>query len=51
PAWSETNDQKRITTPRQALEMGADFMVIGRPITQAKNPVEAALKIIAELEE
>lgn len=51
PAWSEKNDQKRITTPGQALQMGADFMVIGRPITQAKNPVEAALRIISELEE
>jgi orotidine-5'-phosphate decarboxylase len=51
PAWSEKNDQKRITTPGQALQMGADFMVIGRPITQAENPVEAALKIISELEE
>lgn len=51
PAWSEKNDQKRITTPSQALQMGADFMVIGRPITQAENPVKAALKIIGELEE
>ena len=51
PAWSEKNDQKRITTPSQALQMGADFMVIGRPITQAENPVEAALNIIGELEE
>ncbi len=51
PAWSEKNDQKRITTPSQALQMGADFMVIGRPITQAENPVEAALRIISELEE
>ncbi len=51
PAWSEKNDQKRITTPRQALEMGADYMVIGRPIIKADSPVEAAKKIIAELEE
>ena len=50
PAWSESNDQKRITTPRQALDGGADFMVIGRPITQAFDPVEAARKIIAEME-
>jgi orotidine-5'-phosphate decarboxylase len=51
PAWSEANDQKRITTPRQALDMGADYMVIGRPIVKAGNPVEAALKIIDELGE
>lgn len=50
PDWSASNDQKRITTPRQALDLGADFLVIGRPITQASDPVEAARKIIAELE-
>lgn len=50
PDWSASNDQKRITTPRQALDLGADFMVIGRPITQSSDPVEAARKIIAELE-
>lgn len=50
PLWSAANDQKRITTPRQALEMGADYMVIGRPIVQAEDPREAALKIINELE-
>ncbi|MEN6349184.1 MAG: orotidine-5'-phosphate decarboxylase [Syntrophomonas sp.] len=51
PAWSEKNDQKRITTPRQALDLGADYMVIGRPITQAGDQVKAAQRIIAELEE
>lgn len=51
PAWSEANDQKRITTPRQALDLGADYMVIGRPIVKAASPMEAALKIIDELEE
>lgn len=50
PAWSEAGDQKRITTPRQALEMGTDYMVIGRPITKADSPKEAAIKIIEELE-
>ena len=50
PAWSEVGDQKRITTPRQALEMGTDYMVIGRPIAKADNPREAAVKIIEELE-
>ncbi|SHH06413.1 orotidine-5'-phosphate decarboxylase [Thermosyntropha lipolytica DSM 11003] len=50
PAWSEKNDQKRITTPKEALELGADYMVIGRPITKADNPKEAAQKIIKELE-
>ncbi|HEX3011541.1 MAG TPA: orotidine-5'-phosphate decarboxylase [Syntrophomonadaceae bacterium] len=50
PAWSEANDQKRITTPRDALDMGADYMVIGRPITKAEDPVSAAKRIIKELE-
>jgi len=50
PSWSEKNDQKRITTPRQALDMGADYMVIGRPIIESAVPVEAAIKIIDELE-
>lgn len=50
PLWSAANDQKRITTPRQALDLGADYMVIGRPITQADDPCAAAQKIIEELE-
>jgi len=50
PLWSAANDQKRITTPRQALDQGADFMVIGRPIVQADDPVAAARRIIDELE-
>jgi orotidine-5'-phosphate decarboxylase len=50
PAWSEKNDQKRITTPRQALDMGTDYMVIGRPIVKAENQRQAAHKIIEELE-
>lgn len=50
PAWSEKNDQKRITTPRDALALGADYMVIGRPITRAQDPVAAAQRIIEELE-
>jgi len=50
PLWSAANDQKRITTPRQALDQGADYMVIGRPIVQAKDPAEAAQRIIDELE-
>lgn len=51
PAWSAAGDQKRITTPREALDKGADYMVIGRPIRQAADPREAAARIIEELEE
>lgn len=50
PSWSAANDQKRITTPRQALELGADYMVIGRPIVKAEDPMAAAQRIINELE-
>jgi orotidine-5'-phosphate decarboxylase len=50
PQWAEEGDQKRITTPRQALDAGADYMVIGRPIIKAYDPVEAVKLIIDELE-
>lgn len=50
PLWAAANDQKRITTPRDALDLGADYMVIGRPITHAEDPVQAAKRIIEELE-
>ncbi len=46
PAGVESHDQKRITTPREALALGTDFMVIGRPITGAKNPREALETIL-----
>jgi orotidine-5'-phosphate decarboxylase len=45
PADTAMNDQKRIMTPREALEAGADFMVIGRPISHAPDPRAAALAI------
>jgi orotidine-5'-phosphate decarboxylase len=50
PAWSESGDQKRILTPRQAVEAGADYLVIGRPITASKDPKKAVQRIIEELE-
>ena len=49
PTWSAAGDQKRIMTPKQAVDLGADYLVIGRPITGADDPVEAAKKIAAEL--
>ncbi len=49
PLWAAGGDQKRITTPKKAIENGADFIVIGRPITKAKNPVSAAKKILEGL--
>ena len=50
PAWSETGDQKRIMTPREALDLGANYLVIGRPIIAHKNPRAAVKKILAEIE-
>lgn len=49
PAWSATGDQKRITTPRDAIALGSDYLVIGRPVTAAPDPLEALAKIEAEL--
>jgi orotidine-5'-phosphate decarboxylase len=49
PAGSEANDQKRFTTPRQAIEEGADYLVIGRPITAAADPLAAVNRIVEEL--
>jgi orotidine-5'-phosphate decarboxylase len=50
PTWSEAGDQQRILTPRQATDAGADYLVIGRPITGAKDPKEAVQRIVDELE-
>jgi len=49
PSWSQADDQKRFMTPREALEADADYLVIGRPITQHKNPREAVRKILDEI--
>ncbi|MFP4201230.1 MAG: orotidine-5'-phosphate decarboxylase [Clostridia bacterium] len=50
PAWAAKGDQRRVTTPAQALELGADYLVIGRPITAAADPKEAAEQIAREIE-
>lgn len=49
PEWAAVGDQKRITTPADAIKIGVDHMVVGRPITKAENPYEAALKVIEEI--
>jgi orotidine-5'-phosphate decarboxylase len=49
PAGDHHADQKRVITPRQALDAGASILVIGRPITQATNPDAAARAIEATL--
>jgi orotidine-5'-phosphate decarboxylase len=48
PSWSEPGDQKRTMTPCEALEAGADYLVIGRPIIGHPNPNEAVAKILNE---
>lgn len=49
PDWAVADDQKRITTPSQAIDLGADYLVIGRPITGADDPAAAAGRIADEL--
>ena len=50
PSWASAGDQKRICTPADALARGADWLVIGRPITTAPNPRLAAERILNEME-
>ena len=49
PAGSATGDQKRIMTPAKAIDAGADYLVVGRPIVEAGNPKAAADAIVAEI--
>ena len=50
PSGSETGDQKRIMTPKQAQQAGANFLVIGRPILSSPDPAQALAIIHEELE-
>jgi orotidine-5'-phosphate decarboxylase len=49
PSWAAANDQKRVTTPKEAIESGSDFIVVGRPIIEAPDPVSAAKKVLEEI--
>jgi orotidine-5'-phosphate decarboxylase len=49
PTWAEPGDQKRFMTPREAIEAGADYIGIGRPITAHPQPSKAVTKILQEL--
>jgi orotidine-5'-phosphate decarboxylase len=50
PAGSATGDQKRVMTPSRAIEAGADYLVVGRPVLEAADPKKAADAIVAEIE-
>jgi orotidine-5'-phosphate decarboxylase len=49
PEGADAGDQKRVLTPKEALKRGADYLVIGRPITEAENRAQAAQAITASL--
>lgn len=49
PAEASLDDQKRVATPKVAIEQGSNFLVVGRPILQASSPRAAALRILDEI--
>jgi orotidine-5'-phosphate decarboxylase len=49
PAGAEAGDQRRVATPASAIRAGADYLVVGRPITAAADPRQAAAAIVAEI--
>jgi orotidine-5'-phosphate decarboxylase len=51
PAGFAAGDQKRIMAPSEAIAAGADYLVVGRPVTAAADPREAAAAIVAEIEQ
>lgn len=51
PAWASADDQKRIVTAEDAVALGADYLVIGRPITAASDPLAAVHRLVADLRE
>ena len=49
PQGAEANDQRRTATPREARRNGADYLVVGRPVTLADNPIQILLTIESEI--
>ena len=50
PTWSVVNDQVRVVTPADAIRAGVDYMIVGRPVTSAENPVAAVNMILDEID-
>ena len=50
PTWAAANDQQRVMTPAEAIDAGADYIVVGRPITASDSPREAARAILQEID-
>jgi orotidine-5'-phosphate decarboxylase len=51
PVGSASDDQRRVMTPKQAVDVGVDYMVRGRPITQAANPIAALQAVLTEIQQ
>ena len=49
PEWAAADDQKRIATPKEAVLNGATYIVVGRPIVEAPDPLAAAKKVLEEI--
>ena len=49
PHKDKLNDQKRVMTPKEAISLGADLLVIGRPITNAENQIKATKEILNQI--
>ena len=50
PEGTQNNDQKRVMTPKEAISLGADHLVIGRPITESKDPKFVVKEILSSIE-
>lgn len=51
PSWAAANDQVRVVTPAEAMSLGSDYVVVGRPITAAADRRDAARRVLEEMEE
>lgn len=51
PKWSNSNDHKRFITPTEAIKRGSDYIIVGRPILEANNPVEVTKRILDEIDQ